>query len=146
MAGIPKRGIPTTYPAPPLDPTASGLTGPRPFSPVPCKSETFSLSVISFMTSAALSSGERLVFIQGAGGLLGSEPACADAGNSARLRIAMQSVSGFVRSECRNKFIVVPLCVCLHHLYLANALAAFAARKKAAAESTTFSLPNHRTV
>src|ERR1035437_9123707 len=111
MAGIPNRGIPTTYPAPPLEFAANGLSGLRPAMPVPCKRETFSSSVISFNTSAALSSGERLLLIQGAGGFLCSEPACAKAGKSARLRIAMPSASGFVRSERRYEFIVPPLCV-----------------------------------
>src|SRR6266700_2008102 len=62
---MPSRGIPTTYTAPPFEPEDSGLIGPRPGCPVPCSNVIFSSSVISFTTSAARSSGERLVFIQG---------------------------------------------------------------------------------
>jgi hypothetical protein len=69
--------------------------------PVPCKREIFSSSVISFTTSAARSSGERRLFIQGAGDALCSEPVCAKAGNSARLRMAMPSDTGTVWSERR---------------------------------------------
>src|SRR5690349_20395709 len=56
--------MPTTYPAPPFDPEDRGLIGPNPGCPVPCNSVIFSSSVISLTTSAARSSGERLVFIQ----------------------------------------------------------------------------------
>src|SRR3954465_7654686 len=65
MAGIPNRGMAGTYPAPPFDPLASGLTGPRPFKPVPCNIEIFSSSVICFTTSDARSSADKVVFIQG---------------------------------------------------------------------------------
>src|SRR5579871_2452149 len=65
MAGIPKRGIPTTYPAPPFDPEDKGLTGPSPSMPVPWSKLIFSSRVISFRTIVARSSGASLVFAQG---------------------------------------------------------------------------------
>src|SRR5450432_3210118 len=80
MPGIPRRAIPTTYPAPPLEADDSGLIGPRPGCPVPCSIVIFSSSVISLTTMAARSSGDRLVFIQGGGGAFSCEPACASRG------------------------------------------------------------------
>src|SRR5437016_13562827 len=65
--------MPTTYPAPPFDPEDSGLMGPKPGCPVPCSNVIFSSSVISFTTSAARSSAERLVFIQGDEDLVGGD-------------------------------------------------------------------------
>src|SRR5579864_2233866 len=62
---MPSRGIPTTYPAPPLEWIASGLIGLRPAIPVPWSREIFSSSVISLTTIAARWSGDRLGFIQG---------------------------------------------------------------------------------
>src|SRR5271165_1332144 len=62
---MPRRGMPGTYPAPPLECTASGLIGLRPCMPVPCRNVIFSSSVISLTTIDARSSGERLGFDQG---------------------------------------------------------------------------------
>src|SRR5436305_176288 len=62
---MPSRGIPGTYPAPPLEWMASGLIGLSPTMPVPCSIWIFSSIVISLTTIEARSSGERLVFIQG---------------------------------------------------------------------------------
>ena len=62
---MPSRGIPGTYPAPPLEWMASGLIGLSPTMPVPCSIWIFSSMVISLTTIEARSSGERLVFIQG---------------------------------------------------------------------------------
>src|SRR5207253_10128819 len=72
--------MPTTYPAPPFDPEDSGLMGPKPGCPVPCSNVIFSSSVISFTTSAARSSAERLVFIQGDEDLGGCD--CPKGGNA----------------------------------------------------------------
>src|SRR6202162_2228829 len=101
---MPKRGIGTTYPAPPLDFTDSGLIGPRPFMPVPCKREIFSSSVISFTTRAARSSGERAVFIHALAGLC--PPACARTGDSATPKITMLSCR-FVRNVRRGRVIIL---------------------------------------
>src|SRR6476661_5777978 len=62
---MPRRGIPGTYPAPPLEWMARGLIGLSPTMPVPCSIWIFSSMVISLTTIEARSSGERLVFIQG---------------------------------------------------------------------------------
>src|SRR5256885_12104138 len=62
---MPSRGIPGTYPAPPLEWMASGLIGLSPTMPVPCSIWIFSSIVISLTTIEARSSGERLRFIQG---------------------------------------------------------------------------------
>src|ERR1700724_1073677 len=65
---MPKRGTPTTYPAPPLEWTESGLMWLRPAMPVPWRREIFSSSVISFRTRSARSSGETAGFIHGCEG------------------------------------------------------------------------------
>src|SRR5215469_11663522 len=65
MPGMPRRGMPTTYPAPPFDPADSGLTGPNPFMPVPCSRVIFSSRVICWTTIVARSSGESFGFIHG---------------------------------------------------------------------------------
>ena len=65
MAGMPRRGMPGTNPAPPFECTASGLMGLSPAMPVPCSNWIFSSSVISFTTIAARSSGDRVEFDQG---------------------------------------------------------------------------------
>src|ERR1035438_8045599 len=98
MAGMPKRGTPTTYPAPPFDLTASGLIGLSPSMPVPCNNETFSSSVISLTTQDARSSGERLEFVQG----LALPPDCAQDGARTMLRIIVRVKNRFSREgPCR---------------------------------------------
>src|ERR1700690_1718853 len=62
---MPRRGMPGTYPAPPLECTARGLIRLRPAMPVPCSRVIFSSIVISFTTIDARSSGDRLGFDQG---------------------------------------------------------------------------------
>src|SRR6185437_1549304 len=71
MAGMPSRGIPTTYPAPPFEPDDSGLICPKPSIPVPCSSVIFSSRVITFTTIAARSSSESLGSIHGPEGFCG---------------------------------------------------------------------------
>src|SRR5260370_1825853 len=82
---MPRRGTPTTYPAPPLEFADRGLIGPSPCMPVPCRREIFSSSVISFSTMAARWSGDSDVFIQGREDALSRGPANAD--RTARFRI-----------------------------------------------------------
>src|ERR1700677_1067644 len=90
MPGMPRRGIPTTYPAPPFDFTASGLIGLSPSNPVPCRREIFSSSVICLSTSDARSSGVRPVFIHGCG-VFALALSCANAGDheEPKMKIAM---------------------------------------------------------
>src|SRR6266700_5403530 len=95
MSGMPRRGTPTTYPAPPFERTESGLMGPRPFMPVPWSREIFSSSVICLRTRAARSSGERAGFIQGR-----VEEFCEDwakAGCVAVKRMASENVTKLIR-------------------------------------------------
>src|SRR5450755_1915390 len=85
---------------------ASGLIGLRSFIPVPCSKETFSSSVISFTTSAARSSGDRLVFIHGA---LPGEPGCAEAGSDTTLMTRILSASRLIACKQRCKSMILLL-------------------------------------
>src|ERR1700722_14365539 len=62
---MPRRGIPGTYPAPPLEWIASGLMGLSPSMPVPCSMLIFSSMVISLTTMDARWSGDKLELDQG---------------------------------------------------------------------------------
>src|ERR1035438_5996023 len=59
---MPRRGIPTEYPAPPLD--SVGPVEPKE-NPCPCKREILSSSVSSLITMSARASGDKEVSDQG---------------------------------------------------------------------------------
>src|SRR6266403_2208470 len=96
---MPRRGMAMTWPAPPLECTANGLTGPSPLIPVPCRSEIFSSIVISFTTIAARSSGERLKFSHGLDVVLAETWVCADAGRRAHQITMLIRKDAFRRVE-----------------------------------------------